>query len=189
MRRRPKTRSGNLPRMPLFLRYGLLFTGEPVMPSQAGTAELCRQAVRTPPPASSGVLSRSCLRRPRERRAGHGRWVCGAQPRRSVVPSARSACHSMAPSGTIFPGNCAYADSRTTRWRRVRGLPATRWRRVAGPWDSAARSIGREHYQTLARRLHAPHSPRFATRSTPPNEVAHEIPNCRQSSFMSTNCI
>lgn len=167
MRRRPKTRSGNLPRMPLFLRYGLLFMGGPVTPSQAGTAELCRRAVRTPPPASSGVLSRPCLRRPRKRRAGHGRWVCGARSCRSVVPSARSACHSMAPSGTIFPGNCAYADSRATRWRRVRGLPATRWRRVAGPWDSAARGIGRGHYQTVARRPPAPHAPRFSMRSTP----------------------
>ena len=157
MRRRPKTRSGNLPRMPLFLRYGLLFMGGPVTPSQANAAELGRRAVRMPPPASSGVSSRSCLRRPRERRAGHGRWTCVARPR-----------HSVAPSGTIFPGNCAYADSRAARWCRVRGLPATRWRRVAGPWDSAARGIGRGHYQTLARRPRAPHAPRFSTRSTPP---------------------
>ena len=167
MRRRPKTRSGNLPRMPLFLRYGLLFMGGPVTPSQANAAELGRRAVRMPPPASSGVSSRSCLRRPRERRAGHGRWTCVARPRHSVVPSAQSACHSVAPSGTIFPGNCTYADSRAARWCRVRNLPDTRWRRVAGPWDSAARGIGRGHYQTLARRPRAPHAPRFSMRSTP----------------------
>ncbi len=56
--------------------------------------------------------------------------VCAALPCRSVALSVRCACHSVASSGAIFPGNCAYADSCATRWRRVRDVRATRWRRV-----------------------------------------------------------
>ena len=49
----------------------------------------------------------------------------------SAPPSARCACHPAPPSGTAFHDNCTYADFRTTRRHRVRGLPATRCRRVA----------------------------------------------------------
>ena len=157
MRRRPKTRSGNLPRMPLFLRYGLLFMGGPVTPSQANAAELGRQAVRMPPPASSGVSSRSCLRRPRERRAGHGRWTCVARPRHSVVPSAQSACHSVASSGRTV-GQCGS--------RHREGALPDASSAATGP----SRTTILDAIDTL-------------------DEVAHEIPSRRQSSFMSTSCI
>lgn len=59
----------------------------------------------------------------------------------SAPPSARCACHPAPPSGTAFHDNCTYADFRTTRRHRVRGLPATRCRRVAPVRQRGSRVI------------------------------------------------
>ena len=71
---------------------------------------------------SAAENARGCGRRARETRPCH-----------PAAPSARSACHSTASSGTTFLDNCAYVDFRATRRRRVRGLRATRQHRVARP--------------------------------------------------------
>ena len=73
---------------------------------------------------SAAENARGCGRRARETRPCH-----------PAAPSARSACHSTASSGTTFLDNCAYVDFRATRQRRVRGLHATRQHRVARPRD------------------------------------------------------
>ena len=102
----------------------------------------------TSQPAQSAVLSKTednslsaplpaartspVAKTPRGRgsRDGDGTRTPGlrARPYHSVAPSARSACHPVALSGTTSPGNCAYADSRAIRWHRVRDARATRWR-------------------------------------------------------------
>ena len=71
---------------------------------------------------SAAENARGCGRRARETRPCH-----------PAAPSARSACHSTASSGTAFLDNCAYVGFRATRRRRVRGLHTTRQHRVTYP--------------------------------------------------------
>lgn len=68
-----------------------------------------------------------------ENARGCGRRAHETRPCHSAPPSARSACHSTASSGTTFLDNCAYVDFRATQRRRVRGLHTTRQHRVARP--------------------------------------------------------
>ena len=68
-----------------------------------------------------------------ENARGCGRRAHEARPCHSVAPSARSACHSAASSGTAFLDNCAYVGFRATRRRRVRDPRANRQHRVARP--------------------------------------------------------